>query len=129
VAVAPPKPVVPRTSANAASGARAGGAGSSAVTQQRVVAPQGPGSGAPNKIDNLANGMMDWLGNDVRVITNPSGDKIFMSNDGLRKIRFDINNPSPHSNPHAHFEQLIGGRWRPVNPGSPQIYPSNVPHR
>ena len=83
----------------------------------------------PNKVDDLAKGIRDWVGKDARVITNQNGDRIFLSSDGLRKARFDINNPSPHRSPHAHFEQFINGQWRPVNPNTPQIYPINVPHK
>ncbi|WP_202813803.1 hypothetical protein [Defluviitalea phaphyphila] len=49
--------------------------------------------------------MKDWLGKDAKVITNKSGDKVFISSDGTRRIRFDINNTHPHSNPHGHIEE------------------------
>jgi len=80
-------------------------------------------------VATLTREMNNWLGSGARVITNRSGDKIFISRDGLRKARFDINNPSPHNSPHAHFEQFTGGAWRPINPNHPQIYPRGVPHR
>jgi len=44
-------------------------------------------------------------------ITNKSGDKVFISSDGTRRIRFDINNTSPHNNPHGHVEEFINGKW------------------
>jgi len=79
---------------------------------------------APNKITDLVKDMKDWLGNDAKVITNKNGDKVFMSSDGTRRIRFDINNTSPHNNPHGHVEELINGKWVKSGP----IYPKDVPH-
>ena len=50
----------------------------------------------------------------VRVITNKAGDKIFLSADGLRKIRFDMKNP--HGlRPHAHVEVYKNGGWYPAD--------------
>ena len=43
-----------------------------------------------------------WLGPDYEVITNPAGDKVFMSSDKLRKIRFDMHNPG-NDMPHFHL--------------------------
>lgn len=80
-------------------------------------------SKAANKVDGLAKEMKDWLGKDAKVITNKSGDKVFMSSDGTRRIRFDINNTSPHSNPHGHVEQLVNGKWVKSGP----LYPVDVP--
>ena len=68
--------------------------------------------------------MKDWLGKDARVITNKNGDKVFISGDGTKRIRFDINNTSPHNNPHGHVEQLINGKWVKSGP----TYPKDVPH-
>jgi len=82
---------------------------------------------ATMSISDLTTGMRNWLGRGVRKITNSSGDRIFMSQDGLRKIRFDIKNPSPHISPHAHFEVFVDGGWIPVDPASPQVYPRDVP--
>ncbi len=67
----------------------------------------------------------EWLGPDSKVITNPAGDKVFLSKDGTRRVRFDINNPSPHKNPHMHAEELIDGKWVKSGP----IYPQGVPPR
>jgi RHS repeat-associated protein len=78
----------------------------------------------PNKVTDLAKDMKDWLGKDARVITNKNGDKVFISGDGTKRIRFDINNTSPHNNPHGHVEQLINGKWVKSGP----IYPKDVPH-
>ena len=82
---------------------------------------------APTRVDDLSRGIRDWLGNGTRVIKNKSGDTVFVSQDGLRKVRFDINNPAPHNSPHVHFERFVNGKWKPVNPNMSQIYPFNVP--
>ena len=66
----------------------------------------------------------DWLGPNARMITNQAGDKIFLSADGTRRLRFDINRPYPHSSPHAHVEELVNGVWVKSGP----IYPTDVPH-
>lgn len=72
------------------------------------------------KITDLAKNMKDWLGKDAKVITNQSGDKVFLSGDGLRRIRFDINNYSPHEGVHAHIEEFINGVWVKSGPIFPK---------
>jgi hypothetical protein len=64
-----------------------------------------------------------WLGKDYRTITNGAGDNVFMSKDGLRKIRFDINKTSPHANPHTHVEEFVNGKWVKSGP----LYPKDMP--
>jgi hypothetical protein len=59
---------------------------------------------------------------DVRVITNQAGDKIFVNKAGTRRVRFDINRPHPHQNPHSHVEELVNGKWKKSGP----IYPPDV---
>jgi len=78
---------------------------------------------AAGDIASTASAMVDWLGPDARVIANGAGDKVFVSSDGTRRIRFDINNPYPHDRPHSHVQQLINGQWVKSGP----IYPSDVP--
>ena len=52
-----------------------------------------------------------------------SGDKIFLSKDGTRRLRFDLNNPKPHSNPHAHVEYKTGSNtWHKSGP----LWPKDV---
>ena len=74
-------------------------------------------------VKRAADAIMKWLketGSEIKVITNKAGDKIFLA--GSRRVRFDINDPSPHKNPHMHIEHLTAnGRWRGV-----QKYPSDV---
>jgi RHS repeat-associated protein len=62
-----------------------------------------------------------YLGNSVKVIINKAGDRIFLSQDGLKRIRFDIKRPHPHKNPHAHVEQKVDGKWR-----GGRAYPKDV---
>jgi RHS repeat-associated protein len=81
-------------------------------------------SGKGDKISNTVNDVKEYLGPGAKTITNNSGDKVFISADGTKRVRFDINNPSPHNNPHAHVEELVNGKW--VKSG--QIYPTDVPH-
>ncbi|MEG0472581.1 MAG: hypothetical protein RR588_09615 [Solibacillus sp.] len=80
------------------------------------------GAGGGDNNTNIAQEIKNWLGDDAMVITNKNGDKIFISSDGGRRIRFDINNPSPHNNPHGHIEQFIDGAWQKSGP----IYPNDV---
>ena len=65
-----------------------------------------------------------YLGEGTQLITNKAGDLIFLSKDGLRRVRFDFIRPDPHLNPHMHIEYYINGEWK----GSGQIYPIDVPH-
>ena len=70
----------------------------------------------------LSKDIAGWLGEDTRIITNKAGDKVFLSSDELRRVRFDINNPYPHAEAHAHIEISKNGKWVGAN-GSTQIYP------
>lgn len=74
-------------------------------------------------IGNMADDMVGWLGKDAKTITNKAGDKIFLSKDGTRRIRFDINQTTPHKSPHGHVETLQGGKWIKSGP----VYPQGVP--
>ena len=93
------------------------------TSKSSTLKSEGAGS-VPNKVGDLAKDIKGWLGNDAKVITNKNGDKIFMSSNGARRVRFDINNTSPHNNPHGHVEELINGKWVKSGP----IYPSDVPN-
>ena len=48
-------------------------------------------------------------GKKPKVVTNRSGDKIFMTKN--KKIRFDLRN-SHGDDPHVHFEQMKNGKWK-----------------
>lgn len=80
---------------------------------------------AASLVDDTVRMADDWLGPNVRAITNRSGDKVFLSEDGLRRIRFDMRNPTPYSSPHAHVEEFVNGRWVKSGP----IFPTDVPPR
>jgi len=69
-----------------------------------------------------ANLTKSWLGEEAKVITNKAGDNIFISKDGLRKIRFDLKN-SQGDLPHIHLEEFINGKWRDAIKGTHRIYP------
>ena len=84
---------------------------------------QGPPVAATgNNVQKIANEVADWLGPNSKVITNDKGNKIFMSQDGLRKARFDIY----HDTPHMHFEVLVDKEWVAAIPGNSHIYPTGV---
>jgi hypothetical protein len=59
------------------------------------------------------------------LIRNKAGDPVFLSKDGLRKVRFDFNKPSPHESPHLHLEQLIEEEWKEIS----RVYPIDVTHK
>lgn len=58
----------------------------------------------------------------LKTARHVAGDKIFLSADKCRRIRFDINRPFPHQSPHAHVEELVNengeGRVRSSQPMS-----------
>ena len=62
------------------------------------------------KVTEAAKSAVGWLGKEFKTITNKAGDKIFMSQDGLRKMRFDINS-SQGDKPHVHLEVFKNGKW------------------
>ena len=66
-----------------------------------------------------------WLGEGTQFIRNKAGDPIFLSKDGLRKVRFDFNRPAPHESPHLHLEDLVNGEWQEIS----RVYPIDVPHK
>lgn len=75
-----------------------------------------------NKVADTVNLAKQWLGIDAKVIQNAKGDYVFISKDGLRKIRFDIN--SPHRDaPHIHLEIFKNGKWKNAIPRTHRIYP------
>ena len=84
--------------------------------------------GSSKNVQETYSSAKAWLGEDCRIITKDSGDIILISKDGLRKLRFDIKNPHPHTNPHAHIEILKNGKWEEIKwEGKSQLYPKDVP--
>ncbi|WP_421977251.1 RHS repeat domain-containing protein [Roseivirga seohaensis] len=74
-------------------------------------------------LNNAVEQATKWLGKDFDTIINKAGDKIFLSKDGKRKIRFDINN-SQGDAPHIHLEVLNeNGNWKDALKGQHRIYP------
>jgi hypothetical protein len=84
---------------------------SPAVARDRAVAAET--AGTVDRVGSAVSKASEWLGPDARAITNGAGDKIFLSKDGLRRIRTDINRhrPYPHQSPHAHVEELVNDSW------------------
>lgn len=95
------------------------------VVEGAALEGLGPAIGAITKFGGNSGRKLleEWLEPNTRVITNNAGDKIFLSEDGLRRFRVDFNNPHPHQNPHLHVEEFIGGKWVKSGP----IYPTDVP--
>ena len=79
---------------------------------------------APGKIASTAGAIEEWLGPGWSRIWSRNGEPIFISADGLRKIRVDFKHPYPHNHPHLHVEECINGKWVKSGP----VYPSDVPH-
>lgn len=74
-----------------------------------------------NKVALAETKIREWIGKDAKLITNSCDDIIILSKDGNKKIRFDINNTSPHHNPHIHIETKVNGRWK-----TNRIWPNDV---
>lgn len=74
-----------------------------------------------DKVGFVATKIQNWIGEEAKIMTNTSDDLIILSKDGNRKIRFDINNPYPHNNPHVHIEKNVNGRWK-----TERIWPTDV---
>ncbi|MER2519741.1 MAG: phage portal protein [Bdellovibrionales bacterium] len=74
-----------------------------------------------DKIGNAAQAIEDFFGGKPdRTFRNDAGDLIMMKGD--KKIRFDINNYSPHDEPHFHIQELNSeGKW--VSSGDRHWYP------
>ncbi|EFB41443.1 hypothetical protein pah_c034o001 [Parachlamydia acanthamoebae str. Hall's coccus] len=70
-----------------------------------------PSKNTKNIID-LEKKVSEWLGQGTKIIKNKAEDVILLSKDGLRKVRFDLNRPDPHTNPHAHIEELVNDIWQ-----------------
>ena len=79
---------------------------------------------SPRQLKSLENRVSNWLGDGTRLIKNKAGDPIFLSQDNLRRVRFDFNRTDPHNNLHCHVESYINGEWFRSGP----IYPTDVPH-
>ena len=76
------------------------------------------------KVPAAVAAIQEWLGPGWRRISSVHGEPIFISADGLKKIRVDFKHTSPHNHPHLHVEECINGKWVKSGP----IYPTDVPH-
>ncbi len=77
------------------------------------------------EVVHLEKQISNWLGEGTQFIRNKAGDPVFLSKDGLRKVRFDFNRPAPHESPHLHLEHLVDGEWKEIS----RVYPIDVPHK
>lgn len=59
------------------------------------------------KIARLEKEISEWLGKGTKMVKNKSGDTVFLSKDRTRRVRFDFENPAPHSNPMAMLKSLL----------------------
>jgi hypothetical protein len=71
----------------------------------------------------------DIVGPNAKATLNEAGDLVIESQNGLTKVRFDINRTVPHKNSHAHVEvfEQVKNKKVPVQKSGP-IYPKDVPH-
>jgi len=64
------------------------------------------------KVSQANRTVQEYLGKDYKIMTNNQGDKIFLSNDGNRKVRFDYKY-SHGDKQHVHIEEKdISGKWK-----------------
>ena len=77
------------------------------------------------EIKSLEGRVSNWLGEGTKLIRNKAGDPIFLSQDKVRRVRFDFNRPYPHENPHLHFEKKQGDIWNNIA----KVYPKDLPHK
>lgn len=71
--------------------------------------------------------IQEYLGKNVQKIENPdNGNITYQSQDGMKEVRFDVGNPTPHQNVHTHvveYEQTFQGK---VRIDDKKVYPSDV---
>ncbi|MBX7067641.1 MAG: RHS repeat-associated core domain-containing protein [Parachlamydiales bacterium] len=77
----------------------------------------------PDKVAEIEKMIESYLGEGTLMRRNNFGDLVFLSQDGLRRVRFDFIRPSPHNNPHMHVDLKIENKWI-----ESRIYPIDVPH-
>ncbi|MCC6158460.1 MAG: RHS domain-containing protein, partial [Deltaproteobacteria bacterium] len=64
--------------------------------------------GKPGRFDDVMDALDKWLGPGARTRFNKANDWFRQSEDELKQVRFDKNNPSPHDKPHLHVTE-----WSP----------------
>jgi hypothetical protein len=80
-------------------------------------------------VKRCADAIEDYLGPGTKGRLNDDGDLVLESADKTKKVRFDINDTSPHNNPHGHVEEFerVKNKMKPTFESGP-IYPKDVPH-
>ncbi len=94
------------------------------LLRNRLIAQEISGGHAAEVV-HLEKQISSWLGEGSQLIRNKAGDSIFLSKDGVRKMRFDFIRPAPHKSPHVHLEHLVDGEWKEIS----RVYPIDVPHK
>jgi hypothetical protein len=61
---------------------------------------------AGDKLQQIADDVGNWLGDDLVSIRNKAGDFILRNAENTGRFRLDLYNPLPHTNPHFHLEWL-----------------------
>lgn len=82
-----------------------------------------------SRVNKAADAIEDYLGPGAKPKINEAGDLVIESADGAKKVRFDINDPSPHKSPHGHVEEFkkVKNKMKPKYKSGP-IYPKDVSH-
>ena len=77
--------------------------------------------GVNANVEGAKGAIEGYLGENAKAQKNKDGDLVIVSEDGNRKIRFDVNNPAPHESPHGHVEwKTEHGNWRGPGPIFPK---------
>ncbi len=76
-----------------------------------------------NKVDQVANDLEEWLGDDLVGGRNEAGDFWIRNTENTHKFRLDFFKTFPHENPHMHIQWLDEfGDWV-----GKRIFPNDVP--
>ncbi len=78
------------------------------------------------KARQVARAAEEWLGKGSRAWRNKAGDVIVESEDGLRQIRFDFKNTSPHKNPHTHVIEFKQVKNKKMKVFEERIFPRDL---
>jgi hypothetical protein len=76
-----------------------------------------------SRIQQLANNVSNWLGDDLVAFRNKAGDFIIRNAENTRRFRFDYNDVSPHQSPHMHLEWLENSVWTKIRIFPLDVYP------
>lgn len=73
--------------------------------------------------------IMRHVGDNATAMLNEAGDLILQSKSGLKEVRFDFNNPSPHRSPHVHVIEYKRVKNNKVETRNDRVYPNDVPQQ